>query len=77
MPFPVEVNLKVTVPAAISAALGVYVVVKSNGSANPPGPPEVVQNPPVATVTLPVKMTSGLAWQTVSLGPASTFGLGV
>ena len=75
-PFPVDVRVKVTVPAEISAALGVYTAL----SAVFPGlyvplPPDHI--PPVAPITDPLSVTEGLFAQDVWSTPAFTVGAAV
>src|SRR6056297_1056326 len=63
-PFPVVVKVRVTVPAAISAAVGVYVAprVVVFGLKEPKPPDQI---PPVAVVTDPFRVTAAALAQTV------------
>ena len=63
-PLPVVVRTMFTLPAAVSAALGVYVVLRLVVLPKVPVPEED-QVPPVATVTEPLRVTSALLAQTV------------
>ncbi len=73
-PLPVEESVKITVPLASSATLGVYVAVKEVLSGeNVPFPPD--QMPPVAPVTVPFKVTE--VPQVVWSEPAFTTGTGL
>ncbi len=76
-PFPpVVVNLKVTVPAAVSAALGVYVAAINVALLNVPLP-VVVHIPPPALVVAPERVTTALLAQTVWFASASAVGASV
>jgi len=74
-PFPVLVKVRVTFPAVISAAEGVYIAFRSVlEELYEPEPP--LQIPPVAFVTVPAKFTFGLLAHDVRLGPALIIGVG-
>jgi len=76
-PLPVVVKIKFTVPAAVSAALKVYVAFKVFGSGVNVPLPELIHVPPVEIVTDPFKETLPIfAHMVVSL-PASAVGRGV
>jgi hypothetical protein len=70
------VNVKVTLPAAISPSDGVYSVLSELGPGlNVPVPP--VHTPPVAIVTEPLSIAVALLAQTLISGPALAVGAGV
>src|SRR3972149_1318009 len=58
-PLPVVVRVKVTLPAAVSASLGEYVAPRFVEAGAKEPDPDVVQFPPVATVTEPDSVTFG------------------
>src|SRR5690606_6875305 len=75
-PLPALVSARVTVPAARSAALGVYATLGAVLlGLYVPLPP--LQIAPVAPLTVPLKVMAALLAHTVPLGPASTKGAGV
>src|SRR5690606_9174939 len=75
-PLPALVSVRVTVPAARSAALGVYAALGAVLlGLYVPLPP--LQIAPVAPLTVPLKVMAALLAHTVPLGPASTKGAGV
>jgi hypothetical protein len=75
-PLPTVVNVKVTVPAARSAALGVYTafIVALFGLYVPEPPLQIA---PVATVKAPFKVMFALLEHTLASGPALAVGAGV
>lgn len=71
--WPVVVRVRVTVPALISAAEGVYTALSVFAlGLYVPVPPDQV--PPVAFVTEPARVIAGLVEQTVCAGPALATG---
>ncbi len=76
-PLPVVVSIIFTLPAAVSAALGVYVPFMSVMSEKLPVPLLVDQLPPVATVNDPFSVTTALLAHTVWFTPAFAVGAGV
>jgi hypothetical protein len=73
-PFPVVVRTITTLPAVVSAALGVYTafIVIVSGEKIPV--PNVVQPPPVETVNEPLRVTVALLEHTVWFTPAFAIG---
>ena len=70
------VRVRITVPAAISAGLGVYTALRFAGEGlKEPLPP--LHRPPVAPLTVPASWALGWLAQLVSAGPASASGAGV
>ena len=70
------VRVRTTLPAAISAGLGVYTAFRlAADGLNDPLPP--LQRPPVAPLTVPASWALGWLAQLVSAGPASASGAGV
>jgi hypothetical protein len=79
-PFPVAVNVNVTVPAVTSAALGVYIGVRAFALLNVPVPEVVQVKPPLllAVGALPeVERSRSSPSQIVSSEPASAVAAGV
>src|ERR1051326_5236147 len=76
VPLPVELRMSVTVPATVSAALGIYVALSVVLFGTNVPVPVVLHAPPVATVTVPFRFTPDPA-QIVWSGPAFTVGAGV
>ncbi len=75
-PLPVVVSVKVTLPALISPAEGVYCVLSTLfPGTKVPVPP--VHNPPVAMVTAPFNVAAGLFPHTVISLPAFAVGSSV
>ena len=75
-PMPVDVIVSVTVPAEISAAVGVYTAfIAVVDGAYVPFPPDHIAPP--ATVKVPLSVTVGLLAHDVWLAPAFTVGAGV
>ena len=62
---PVDVRYKFTEPAAVSALLGIYVVINVVALGEKIPVPLLDHIPPVALVTVPVSDTFGLLPQTV------------
>ena len=74
-PLFAEARVSVTFPAALSAALGVYVVLREEAFPNVPVPDVV--HVPLPVEEVPVRETTELFAQTVTSLPALTVGAGV
>ena len=71
-----EVRISVTLPAVVSAVLGIYVAFKVLAfGVNVPLP--LVLHVPEPVLDVPFKVTLGLVLQTFTFAPAFTFGAGV
>jgi hypothetical protein len=77
VPIPVVRSVSVTVPAALSAALGTYVAFSVVLLGVKVPDPDVDHDPPEAIVTLPFSATFALLAQTVWSAPAFAAGAGV
>jgi hypothetical protein len=72
---PVDVNIKLTEPAVVSAVLGVYVGFKTEAELSVPVP--MVDQVPVPVDEYPLSTAAGLFLQTDIVDPAMTSGAGV
>jgi uncharacterized protein with FMN-binding domain len=77
VPLPVDVNVKITECAVVSAAEGRYAAFSTLAFGVKIPVPEVVQVPPLATVTIPFNETAEASAQIVLSGPLLTCGAGV
>ena len=74
VPLLVEVNVKMTIPASLSAPLNVYEVASAPLFPNAPLPPELHKPLLVPPVTVPVSATAFWMEQTTELAITATVG---